>query len=709
MKNDSLVQSSVWARAFLVTAWLLPCLGMLTDSSSTGSALIPPGVGYLDSSRTLMLFLCFLGFLFSGARLFPQSTSGRLAMAFLLWGAISSLLNEAPFDALLFWQVWPTAVFFYLGAGPYRKELLDPKVRAVLIHAPITLISAVSLVPLIFEPDFQQIGGVFSLAGVLCNWLVLLLPLSVYDMLEGRGWHGWVAASAACLGPVVMAFTFSRASWLLGSIQLCLLLFLLDSFRPRRFAFAGLWLVSGVASLALLREFFSTGIWVLSFLCILLVPLTVEVFTARLKSSHALRLAGTLCVSLLIGYGLSGTKSMENAGQTTQTRLTNLKQFDNSSRARVELWRAAVSMAKAHPVFGVGPGDFSTYYPRHQRLFYYYSDSAHSAGLELAAEVGFVGLALFTLSFTLLLRRPGDSPATSSLERVALLGLICGLGYAQIDLAYQFGYLWLTLALLLLFIVPIPDSAPSPARATPVRMAFAAVAFITACYLLPPIRTLELSRFEKDSSLSVRTTQEVATKLPFWRHALARNYQLRLQAGEQALPSPAQTDQLLKWGSNLDAVHAMVGEWHLKNERPEEALSRYRKALELDPHDHPSYYAQIRKLAILLKDNDLVLWAEKTILTKYTPNKLALAHIGHRTGLQAQLHPVLFDIADKLNPFYNPTRTAPIYRYLYDFKPTPRAAYGLAISLYRMGRTEQARPLFEEAERRNPVFRSLLQ
>ena len=192
--------------------------------------------------------------------------------------------------------------------------------------------------------------------------------------------------------------------------------------------------------------------------------------------------------------------------------------------------------------------------------------------------------------------------------------------------------------------------------------------------------------------------QEAASKLPFWRHALVKSYQFQVQE-DGPLPSPAETERVLKRGSSLAATHALVGELFLKQGNLSRAIEEYQSALQIDPHNYPFYYARLRSLGRQTSNKQLVETAEKAILETYSPEKLAMAHQGHRAGLQAQLHPVLYDIADGMNPYRQPLKTMPIYRYLYDFQANPRAAYGLGISLQTLGRTEEAEPYLEEARR----------
>jgi len=75
------------------------------------------------------------------------------------------------------------------------------------------------------------------------------------------------------------------------------------------------------------------------------------------------------------------------------------------SERRVALWGDAVELAARHPLLGVGPQQF----PERSQVAMRDADTAaaHSLGLELAAEIGLVGLALVAVLIWLLLAAAG--------------------------------------------------------------------------------------------------------------------------------------------------------------------------------------------------------------------------------------------------------------------------------------------------------------
>ncbi|NEQ46827.1 MAG: putative bicarbonate transporter, IctB family [Leptolyngbya sp. SIOISBB] len=69
---------------------------------------------------------------------------------------------------------------------------------------------------------------------------------------------------------------------------------------------------------------------------------------------------------------------------------------DSSNNFRINVWMAVIDMIKARPILGIGPGNdaFNQIYPLFQRPRYT-ALSAYSIVLEIAAEAGIIGLAIF--------------------------------------------------------------------------------------------------------------------------------------------------------------------------------------------------------------------------------------------------------------------------------------------------------------------------
>ena len=663
-------------------------------------------VGLSDPGRSLLLCLCSLAYVFSSdLKASPLGLTAKLTWVFLSWTAVASFLGGAPFDSLLFAQMWWAAALFFSAGRRFKEDMEKLSTRAYLLHVPVILLLLHALTPLLFEPDSPRIGGVFDLAGVLANWLVLLLPLLLYDALREKGLYAWLGVCSCSLSLAAIAFTFSRAGWLFASLELSLTLIALANLGKKGFLATTLSLFLGLTGLILLRSYFSPSIWGLAYLVMLLLPLVLQVRRKELELKLLGRLFAVLLLSGLWVLCITTLKPAPLLEQRVSDRLVSLHTTDNSSAARIQLWQSAIAMTGAHPVHGVGPGNFSTYYPQYQKNFYYYSDSSHSAVLELSSELGIPGTLLFMAVFLAFLKKVFSHPLPP-FQRAALIGLLTAMAYAQIDVSYQFGYLWLSLSLVgILVLAPEESSPPTSKGAAPRQFLASLLILALFVYLLPPLMSLEMARVEPREQRALHLLRRASSQLPWWRKAtiLAFQKQLRLEPDEPWLRE--QLPRLLRQGKDSAIAHALAGDFLKESNQLPEALREYQKAVALDPLNHPDFYRSIHQIAAVLSDPELTQQIQEKVLALYKIEDIPLAHVAHRANIQAQLHPLLHEIADNLNPYYKPEQTEPIYRYLYEQNQrSARAAHGLGVSLWTLGRLEEAHSYLTKAHQLDPNF-----
>ena len=176
--------------------------------------------------------------------------------------------------------------------------------------------------------------------------LVALVPLAVDRMLHTRGRIArWAAAVSGLLIVVAIGFTYSRGGFAtLGAIAL---LMLLATPKLPKSAFA-------------------------------LVPIAVIAGLALLPETYRER--------------------MSTVGQIWEG-LRGHHVEDSAIRGRLSELRSAVMMVGAHPLLGVGTGNYEIHYPQYARVIGLDARreerAAHSLYLEVAAENGMLGLAVF--------------------------------------------------------------------------------------------------------------------------------------------------------------------------------------------------------------------------------------------------------------------------------------------------------------------------
>jgi O-antigen ligase len=123
--------------------------------------------------------------------------------------------------------------------------------------------------------------------------------------------------------------------------------------------------------------------------------------------------------------------------------------IDESAMGRLIAWDAAIRMALAHPLTGVGPHLFPA-------NFYFYTTqwlgkaiAAHSVWFEVLGETGFVGLILFVTMIGVvagrLLRaerklRERQAPAFARASAVSLLAALAGFAVSATFLSQAYGW-----------------------------------------------------------------------------------------------------------------------------------------------------------------------------------------------------------------------------------------------------------------------------
>jgi O-antigen ligase len=311
-------------------------------------------------------FLFLSGYLFA-ARCFNRSAKrlGTTEAAVALLVLTSVLHLVALVGAQWFWFAWfarmfgiPLVLFVLLR----RAALSTRELRAMLlILAVVTVYAAVvtvlevlglySLVlpPWVADPDFNPIFGAWRVGGLAmqAEWNSLQLSLGlclVLLFLSQAGWGGrvgWVASAGLCL--VAIYFCYTRA------------------------AFLGL-LVAGMPLFWQRAEAAGT--------------------TVRRR---VLFIAGAVGLAAFLLFFPSAA---------LQGRMSDT----GNVYFRLNIWAAALGMVKAQPLFGVGFGHFSWKmmpYLRDLEVIptlgpYAQGSLAHNTFLSVAAELGLVGLALYS-------------------------------------------------------------------------------------------------------------------------------------------------------------------------------------------------------------------------------------------------------------------------------------------------------------------------
>jgi tetratricopeptide (TPR) repeat protein len=545
-------------------------------------------------------------------------------------------------------------------------------------------------------------AGPFLLPGALATWLIMILPVVLCELLLAKGRYLPIALICSTVGVATLAMTFSRAAWLVGMAEISLLL-LLQAGRPVR-AIAG-WAAFGALGLGCLivmrHSFSGTGL-LLAVAALCATPVVAVIAKGQLPRETVARI-GLLAI-LTVGLILAVRPAGAVAG-TAKNRLATLTTTDESALGRVEFWRAALLLSFQHPLVGVGPGNFSEAYPQVQRQYFYFSDSAHGALLELFADVGLVGGGLFVGALALCVARARPDPWRHPGQRAPLLGLVMGAIYSQVEIGYHFGVLATTAAFLLaLATVQGPMPPPRPV-ANKFTLLWAGPCLAALIALLSLQRAYELSKRQLNPEDSYRQALEVSNSLPIWSEPAISALAVGLHSDAPAEELDLLVRRALTYGSSHAISYQLAGEVELSRKRYPQAKSYFTRALELDRFNRPGIFHGLLIVANATGDQAAAKALTEQVLATYDLDQgWETAHLGHRQKLAPELRPLLFDIADGMSPYAQPTRTEPIYRFLLKTGRDPRALYGLGVSLLTQGKAREGRELMRQAHLMNPIY-----
>lgn len=98
---------------------------------------------------------------------------------------------------------------------------------------------------------------------------------------------------------------------------------------------------------------------------------------------------------------------------------------------RKQIWTGAINIFKEHPLIGFGPNTFSATFPKYKPKIYPDNRYAHNSYLQIAAEIGILGLTIFLIILFLIIKSAVNffkkAEARQLSEANIILGIFCGL------------------------------------------------------------------------------------------------------------------------------------------------------------------------------------------------------------------------------------------------------------------------------------------
>jgi O-antigen ligase len=246
---------------------------------------------------------------------------------FLVLSLCSTLLAE---NGWLAWRALGESVdgaFLFrwartLARAGYGRPLLAALAGAVVLGAVTALVQAYGLVTTQLASLSRAPGGTFGNRNFMAHLIAIGLPVLLLMVLQTRDrWRFGLGAAGVALAGAALVLSRSRAAWL----------------------------GAGACVVFLAVE----GLWV--------GRLWNDVGLRRRVIRLAAVMAGSLALALLLPNRLNWRS--DSPYFDSLTGVANYR--EGSGRGRLIQYGNSLEMAAAHPVLGVGPGNWPVYYPRY--------------------------------------------------------------------------------------------------------------------------------------------------------------------------------------------------------------------------------------------------------------------------------------------------------------------------------------------------------
>jgi O-antigen ligase len=386
----------------------------------------PPlsGLSWRQELVMALVLLCTTAALFFRRQIFPARLPvinyrklfliGPLLL-FVIWSALSLLWAQNPYPVLHHTSVWGIYLLFFL-------LMLSVARRPRLLAASLTAFAAS-----IFIISLASVIGALGASVSIFRYTGLGEPMAV---------------SVPLLTAMALTLRRSRAAILCGATALLTWLAMLLAFERTAF-------LSTTAGLILLA----------------LIHFAFPHFRARVKGLRALLLLSSFILITALQFTPSVTSLFAAPPpHTVYSRLQTTSLSDENTLARLLFWSAALEMAREHPLTGVGASHYGVAYANARARFVadhpdsklsgmledHLAGVAHNEYLQILAELGSIGLALFLLfalaliwTAWLALRRTGSPLAPGAVCTLAVFAINSG--------ASSISFRWLASGLLFFF------------------------------------------------------------------------------------------------------------------------------------------------------------------------------------------------------------------------------------------------------------------
>jgi O-antigen ligase len=487
----------------------------------------------------------------------PSLRLGRLALGVIAAFLLSALLLLTPLHASAFagQALWFNLLALAAAWIVTRSILLEPDdlarwlLPAIAVSAVLTALAG--LFPYwghwLNAGDFDyMVVSTFGLHNAYAGFLLLAWPGAALAALQTRGSARALFWAAALLLLITLVLTASRAATFAMVLQL------------------------GVFALAVLRQ--------------------------RLRWGNL--------ATVLAGLVLLGTPVAAGA-------LYLRSHFDYSLLGRLRFWDASLRMALEHPL-GVGLGGFRYAYPQYQVDWQYYSVDPHSWPIQLLAELGIPGALLALVIAVGVVRWARRAVAAGSAGSgltgwLAVVAVGGSLLHAAFDFDYTFAATTAVLGVLLAYgTAPRAKAAESagPVATEQVNISQRPLRTVAALWLLALCgwgQLLTLERFVLDELRAAQIADprlSAARRVELLRQAVSLMprdeaaqldlaHALAEREGKRSRAAHDHATRAAQLAPHNAAAYALLG---ALASSPQDADAQFRRALKLDPYNHPEFY-----------------------------------------------------------------------------------------------------------------------
>ena len=352
--------------------------------------------------------------------------------------------------------------------------------------------------------------------------------------------------------------------------------------------------------------------------------LILAIITSSTLRQKWLGVVGIIVLTFLLGIGITFIRIQyfEQSGITPGSRFSEAAQGESQSgKDRINYLESSFEIWKDNPIQGSGPGTFGTVHPQYQKDVKSAANDPHNYLAQTLAEQGMIGLLILiylALVFYFgILRGPRSTPENGA---IALAALALGIHFC-LDIDSRYPSLIALLATLGGVVY-----RPWKIRLFAPRHSWILGALIIIGVLLSASNYVsnvaaedgEIHNENRRIDLATTSFERARNQLVYnpdvWTQEGIDYYTMAaITGGSKQTYEPLARDrakEAIKRDPNDSQHYFLMGRIERLAGRQDEAIYSYKKALELDPLNHPEYYVD---LAVVYNQKGDSPAAERTI------------------------------------------------------------------------------------------------